>query len=82
MCTYRTEHAEISGSGKGAGGWFALTRATVYFDHPYHAPLEHTVNIDFTSDAAGSGGRLAVELSPESARALVACVEAALSATG
>ena len=27
-------------------GWFALTHATVYFDHPYHSPYEHTLNID------------------------------------
>ena len=37
MCTYNTEKVEIAGSGKGAQGWFQLTDATVYFDHPVHA---------------------------------------------
>ena len=47
MCTYLTEKIEVAGSGKGADGWFGLTEATVYFDHPVHAPAEHTLNIDF-----------------------------------
>src|SRR5262249_2772762 len=47
MCTYLTERIEVAGSGKGADGWFGLTEASVYFDHPVHAPAEHTLNIDF-----------------------------------
>ncbi|HME47220.1 DUF6295 family protein, partial [Mycobacterium sp.] len=38
MCTYLTEKIELDGSGKGATGWFAATQATVYVDHPVHAP--------------------------------------------
>ena len=38
MCSYITERADIAGSGKGAQGWFPLTNANVYFDHPFHAP--------------------------------------------
>ena len=38
MCTYLIEKIEVAGSGKGADGWFGLTEATVYFDHPVHAP--------------------------------------------
>jgi hypothetical protein len=34
MCTYLTENVGVTGSGKGAAGWFALREATVYFDHP------------------------------------------------
>ena len=45
MCTYLTEHVRIDGSGKGATGWFGADRATVYVDHPVHAPYGHTVNI-------------------------------------
>ncbi len=41
MCTYLTEKLAIEGSGKGAAGWFGLTEATVYFDHPQHARAEH-----------------------------------------
>ena len=60
MCTYITENVDVTGSGKGAAGWFALSEATVYFDHPVHAPAEHTLNIDFRDPAlgpSGAGGR-------------------------
>jgi Family of unknown function (DUF6295) len=80
MCTYNTEKVEISGSGKGASGWFSLTDATVYFDHPVHAMAEHTLNIDFLNPAKGPSARVAVELTAESARALAAAIEAALAA--
>jgi hypothetical protein len=78
MCSYVTEKAEVVGSGKGAGGWFPLAEAMVYLDHPFHSPYGHTLNIDFLNEAAGPSARVAVELTPESARALVACIEAAL----
>ncbi|HEX8093076.1 DUF6295 family protein [Jatrophihabitans sp.] len=77
MCTYNTEHARITGSGKGRTGWVPLTDATVYFDHPVHAQAEHTLNIDLTGTGA-AGDRIAVELTAESARALVAAIERAL----
>ena len=44
MCTYLTEKLDVEGSGKGAAGWFALSQATVYLDHPQHAPAEHTLS--------------------------------------
>ncbi len=44
--------------------------------------MEHTVNIDFTDDGAGPSARVAVELSPSSARNLVRSIEAALAAAG
>ncbi len=80
MCTYITEKTEIAGSGKGPDGWFSLTGANVYFDHPYHAPFEHSLNIDFVNEAQGPAARVAVELSAESARALVQTILAALAA--
>ena len=80
MCTYNTEKVEIAGSGKGASGWFSLTDATVYFDHPVHAMAEHTLNIDFLNPPKGPSARVAVELTAESARALAAAIEAALAA--
>jgi hypothetical protein len=80
MCTYTTEKIDITGSGKGAQGWFALSDATVYFDHPVHAMAEHTLNIDFRNPSKGPAARVAVELTAESARALVAAIEAALGA--
>ena len=78
MCTYLTEKIEVAGSGKGATGWFSLTDATVYLDHPQHAPAEHTLNIDFLNPANGPSARVAVELTAASARELVSAIQAAL----
>jgi len=78
MCSYVTEKTEAEGSAKGPKGWFRLSHAIVYFDHPYSTPLEHTLNIDFIDEAAGPEARVAVELTAESARALVRCIESAL----
>jgi hypothetical protein len=79
MCTYLTEKIGISGSGKGTAGWIKVTDATVYFDHPVHAQADHTLNIDFLDPSAGPSARVAVELTAESARALVKAIEAALA---
>jgi hypothetical protein len=78
MCTYITEKAEIFGSAKGPNGWFNVDTANVYFDHPFHAPLDHALNIDFVNEASGSLTRVAVELSAESARELIKKIQAAL----
>jgi hypothetical protein len=80
MCTYLTTKIEIEGSGKGATGWFGLSNALVYVDHPVHASYGHTVNIDFINPAAGPSARVAVELTEEAARALVDAINAALAA--
>jgi hypothetical protein len=80
MCTYLTETVDVEGSGKGTAGWFALSQATVYFDHPQHAAAEHTLNIDFLNPGQGPSARVAVELSAASARALAAAIETALAA--
>ncbi|MEU1627677.1 DUF6295 family protein [Streptomyces sp. NPDC020096] len=80
MCTYLTEKISLDGSGKGARGWFPLTHATVYVDHPQHAPQEHTLNIDFINPEQGPGARVAVELTEESALALVRAIQDALAA--
>lgn len=71
MCTMILEKAEISGSGKGPQGWFSVRQASVSYDHPFHAPLEYALNIDFLNEADGPGARVAVELSAQSARSLV-----------
>lgn len=82
MCSYVTEKSEVTGSGKGATGWFRLSHALVYVDHPYHSPYEHTLNIDFVNEREGPSARVAVELTPASARALVRCIEASLASAG
>jgi hypothetical protein len=80
MCTYATAHVDLDGSAKGPeGGWFRVTRGTVYFDHPVHALAEHTLNIDFADPSRGASSRVAVELSEGSARELVTAIQIALS---
>jgi hypothetical protein len=55
-----------------------VRQASVSYDHPFNAPLEHALNIDFVNEAHGPGARVAVELSAESARALVDTILAVL----
>jgi hypothetical protein len=79
MCTYTTFRERVSGSAKGPGsGWMRVTDVTVYFDHPVHALAEHTVNIDVADPAGGPAARVALELTPASARALAGAIAAAL----
>ena len=81
MCTYTTIRTGVDGSAKGPhDGWFHVTDATVCFDHPVHAMAEHTLNIDIADPARGPSARVAVELTAESARALLAAIHAALEA--
>ena len=79
MCTGILEIVEVSGSGKGARGWFRLEQVNVSYDHPSDAPLEHALNIDFVNRKEGPLARVAVELTPESARKLVEAILATLS---
>ena len=79
MCTMIVQQVEIEGSGKGAGGWFALRQVNVSYDHPFHAPLEHALNIDFVNETKGVAARVAVELTPDSAMKLVSAIQLALS---
>lgn len=78
MCTYQTERVALRGSGKGATGWFALREATVYVDHPVHAPDPHTLNVDLRNPELGASARVALELDPVSARALAEVILHAL----
>jgi Family of unknown function (DUF6295) len=79
MCTYIIETAKVVGSAKGPKGWMRIETANIYFDHPFHAPLDHSLNIDFVGEVEGSMQRVAVELSADSARALIQRIEAALA---
>ena len=78
MCTYIIEKTQVVGSAKGPNGWMSVDSANVYFDHPFHAPLDHSLNIDFVNAASGSADRVAVELSKESALRLVDAIMAAI----
>ena len=79
MCTYHTETLTVSGSGKGANGWFPVTDASVYFDHPVHAPAGHTLNVDLLCPARGPSARVALELDPASAKELALAILSTLA---
>lgn len=74
MCTMIAERVKVKGSGKSSAGWFSLTHASISYDHPFDAPLEHALNIDFVNDELGPGARVAVELSAQAARDMVAAI--------
>ena len=78
MCSYITHKVRVEGSAKGPSGWMRVDTANVYFDHPYHAPMDHALAIDFICHADGAKERVAVEISAESARELVAKILQAL----
>ena len=79
MCTMIAQQIKIDGSGKGLKGWFTLQEANVSYDHPFNAPLEHALNIDFVNESQGPGARVAVELSADAARALVEAINSVLA---
>lgn len=78
MCTMIAETVAVEGSARGGEGWIAVHQANVSYDHPFHVALEHALNIDFVDPERGPGARVAVELSAEAARALVATIERVL----
>ena len=79
MCSYINHHIGIlSGSAKGPEGWIPVLEANVYFDHPYHAPLDHALTIDFLNPAKGAASRVAVEMDAASAKELAEAILNAL----
>lgn len=79
MCTMIVRQVAVEGSGKGAAGWFEVRQANVSYDHPFHAPLEHALSIDFVNEGHGPGARVAVELTVESAHSLIQTILAVLA---
>lgn len=78
MCTNIVQQIVVDGSAKGREGWFPLRQANVSYDHPFDAPFEHALNIDFVNEAQGVGARVAVEMSATAARALADTILAVL----
>ena len=81
MCIHATRLLPLEGSAKGGGSWFAVTDASVYVDHPVHAPALHTLNVDLRNPALGPSARLALELDAGSARALAEAILITLETT-
>jgi hypothetical protein len=79
MCTMIAKQVRVEGGGRGAAGWFGVRQANVSYDHPFHLPFEHTLNLDFVDEALGPGARVAVELTAPSARRLAETILAVLA---
>jgi hypothetical protein len=79
MCTMIARQILVEGSARGATGWLGVKQANVSYDHPFHLPFEHTLNLDFVDEALGPGARVAVELTATSARRLAETILAVLA---
>jgi hypothetical protein len=82
MCTGLVQKAKVVGAGKKADGWFELDELSVTYDCSYHTSMPQGVNIDFFNEKQGPGARVAIELSPTSAMALVHAVMESLYSAG
>jgi hypothetical protein len=78
MYSMIAEKVKVEGSDKGTSGWFTLNQANVSYDHPFNAPYEYALNIDFVNESLGPSARVAVELSDSAARDLVRTILSAL----
>jgi hypothetical protein len=74
MCTYETERIALTGSAKGANGWFRATNATIYYDHPVHFGAGHALMVDVINPSLGASSRVGLELNAESARELALAI--------
>ena len=74
MCTYETERISVTGSAKGADGWFRATDATVYYDHPVHFGAGHALMVDVINPELGASSRVGLELNAASARELAMAI--------
>ena len=79
MCTSVVEIVPVSGAGTSAGGWITVTRAVISYDHPHHALLEDAITIDFVNGNAGPEARAAVEITLDSAKALLGALARAIA---
>jgi hypothetical protein len=79
MCTMIVKQVEMEGFGNGKTGWFELRQADVSYDHPFKAPFEHALNIDFVNETQGPAARISVELEPEAARSLAEAILSVLA---
>ena len=80
MCTMIAVTSPVTGTGKGADGWFPITQATVGYDHATHSGTVHALLLDFTNYDLGLDARVAVELDLDSGRALLAQLQSAIEA--
>ena len=80
MCTMISMVTPITGSAKGATGWFSLSQANVGYDHATHGQFDHALLVDFVNPDLGAGARVAVEMDIASGKALIVQLQAAIAA--
>ena len=59
-----------SGDDKSRDHWFLIAQTYVSYDYPFRLQRECALNLDFVNEALGTGACVAVELTPDDARAL------------
>src|ERR1700674_4199060 len=79
MCTMISMQTAVSGSGKGATGWFPISLANVGYDHATHSQFDHALLLDFVNPDLGVGARVAVEMDIASGKALLTQLQAAIA---
>ena len=79
MCTMISMQTAVTGSGKGAAGWFPISQANVGYDHAAHTQAEHALLLDFVNPDMGASARVALEMDIASGKALVAQLQAAIA---
>lgn len=80
MCTSIVEIAPAVGMAKRGDEWFELTHAVVAYDHARHALLGDVITLDFMNTGLPPGARAGVELTLESAKALLDSLAKAIAA--
>ena len=80
MCTSIVEITEAEGMAKRGDEWFPLTQAVVAYDHARHAPLGDVITLDFFNKNLDASARAGIEITLESAKALRAALDRAISA--
>jgi len=78
MCTMIAKKINLEASAKNSNGWFKVAQVNVSYDHPFDAPYEHALNVDFVDRSGGLANRIAVEMSEQAARELVKTIMAVL----
>ena len=78
MCTNIALQSIVTGSGKGATGWFPISQANVGYDHATHSQFDHALLLDFVNPSLGTGARVAVEMDIASGKALITQLQAAI----
>jgi hypothetical protein len=80
MCTSIIETARVEGMAKRGDTWFPLAQTVVAYDHARHAPLGDVITLDFLNGVLGPSARAGVELTLDSAKALRAALDRAITA--